>query len=64
MGIGAEAPLIGFGRGAAASLDEGSVLSVQSWVTAEGTGGFLRREMVRVGTDGPELLTRGEGSQP
>jgi len=64
MGIGAEAPLIGFGRGATASLEEGSVLSVQSWVTAEGTGGFLRRELVRVGTEGPELLTRGEGSQP
>jgi Xaa-Pro aminopeptidase len=64
MGIGAEAPLIGFGRGATASLDEDSVLSVQSWVTAEGTGGFLRRELVRVGSEGPELLTRGEGSQP
>jgi len=60
MGIGAEAPLIGFGRGAAASLDEGSVLSVQSWVTADGTGGYLQRELVRLGADGPEVLTRGE----
>ncbi|HEY2564172.1 MAG TPA: M24 family metallopeptidase [Acidimicrobiales bacterium] len=62
IGLGAEAPLIGFGRGVAASLDEGSVLSVQSWVTAEGTGGFLQRELVRVGADGPEVLTRGERS--
>jgi Xaa-Pro dipeptidase len=60
MGIGAEAPLIGFGRGAAATLDEGSVLSVQSWVTADGTGGYLQRELVRLGADGPEVLTRGE----
>jgi Xaa-Pro aminopeptidase len=64
MGIGVEAPLIGFGRGSAAPLEEGSVLSVQSWVTAEGTGGFFQRELVRVGAEGPEVLTRGERPQP
>ncbi len=63
MGLGAEAPVIGLGRGTSASLDEGAVLSVQSWVTAEGTGGFLHRELVRVGPDGPEVLTRGERPQ-
>lgn len=63
MGLGAEAPLIGFGRGQSASLEEGSVLSVQSWVAAEGTGGYLHREIVRVGADGPDVLTRGERTQ-
>jgi Xaa-Pro aminopeptidase len=64
MGIGAEAPLIGFGRGAGASLTEGVVLCVQSWVTAQGTGGFFERELVLVGPEGPEVLTRGERSEP
>ncbi len=63
MGLGAEAPLVGFGRGSAALLEEGAVFSVQSWVTAEGTGGFLHRELVRVGADGAEVLTRGERPQ-
>jgi len=62
IGIGAEEPLIGFGRGADAVLTEGSVLSVQSWVTAEGTGGYLRRDSVLIGTDGPEVFTKSERS--
>lgn len=64
VGIGAEPPVIGFGRGAAASLVEGQVLSVQAWVAAEGTGGFLERELVLVSAEGPEVLTRGERFQP
>jgi Xaa-Pro dipeptidase len=60
VGIGTEPPLIGFGRGAGTSLDLGAVLSVQAWVRSEGTGGFLERELVRVGEDGPEILTRSE----
>ncbi len=60
IGIGAEEPLIGFGRGADAAVGRGSVLNVQAWVSAEGTGGYLLRDLVLVGDDGPELLTRGE----
>ncbi len=60
IGIGPEGPLIGFGRGANAVVTQGSVLSVQSWVTAEGTGGYLRRDLVLVGADGPEVLTTSE----
>lgn len=58
LGLGAEPPVIGFGRGATASLEEGMVLSVQSWVSAEGTGGCLERATVRVGGASAELLTR------
>jgi Xaa-Pro aminopeptidase len=60
VGIGTEPPLIGFGRGAGTSLDEGAVLSVQAWVSEEGTGGFLERELLRIGEHGPEVLTRSE----
>jgi Xaa-Pro aminopeptidase len=60
MGVGAEAPLIGFSRGETAILQEGSVLSVQSWVSTEGIGGVLNRELVRIGSRGPEILTRSE----
>lgn len=58
VGLGAEPPVIGWGRGRDAVLEEGSVLSVQSWASAEGTGGYLERELVRIGAEGPELLTR------
>jgi Xaa-Pro dipeptidase len=60
VGIGAEAPMIGFGRGAGAALEEGAVLSVQAWVAEEGTGGVLERELVRVGPNGPDVLSRSE----
>ena len=63
VGLGTEPPLIGFGRGAGTKLDEGAVLSVQAWVSQEGTGGFLERELLRIGEDGPELLTRSERSE-
>jgi Xaa-Pro dipeptidase len=63
VGLGTEPPLIGFGRGAETRLDEGSVLSVQAWVSEEGTGGFFERELLRIGEDGPEVLTRSERSE-
>jgi Xaa-Pro dipeptidase len=60
MGLGTETPMIGFGRSAGVTLHEGAVLSVQAWVTEEGVGGFLERELLRVGENGPELLSRSE----
>ena len=58
LGLGAEPPLIGLGRGADATLDEGMVLSVQSWVTEEGVVGCLERGTVRIESAGPSTLTR------
>ena len=48
---------------ATAILEEGAVLSVQAWVSEEGTGGFLQRELVQIGEDGPKVLTRSERSE-
>ena len=45
------------------TCEEGAVLSVQAWVSEEGTGGFLQRELVRIGEDGPKVLTRSERSE-
>jgi len=58
LGLGAEPPLIGLGRGADATIDEGMVLSVQSWVTEEGVGGCLERGTVHIESAGPSTLTR------
>ena len=58
LGLGAEPPLIGLGRGSDATIDEGMVLSVQSWVTEEGVGGCLERGTVRIESSGPSALTR------
>jgi Xaa-Pro aminopeptidase len=58
LGLGAEPPLIGLGRGRDALLEEGMVLSVQSWVTEQGVGGVLERATVHVGSAGPTTLTR------
>jgi Xaa-Pro aminopeptidase len=58
LGLGAEPPLIGLGRGSDAIIDEGMVLSVQSWVTEEGVGGCLERGTVRIESGGPTVLTR------
>jgi Xaa-Pro aminopeptidase len=58
LGLGAEPPLIGLGRGRDASIDEGMVLSVQSWVAEEGIGGCLERATVRIESTGPSTLTR------
>jgi hypothetical protein len=64
LGLGAESPVIGLGQGMDAALVEDSVFSVQSWVTADGTGGCLERATVRIGADGPDVLTRSERFQP
>jgi Xaa-Pro aminopeptidase len=58
LGLGAEPPLIGLGRGRDAVIEAGMVLSVQSWVTDEGIGGCLERDTVLIGSGGPTLLTR------
>jgi Xaa-Pro dipeptidase len=58
LGLGAEPPVIGLGRGAEASLEEGMVLSVQSWVAEEGIGGCLERATVVVEGGGAAVLTR------
>ncbi|GAC1412358.1 MAG: M24 family metallopeptidase [Mycobacterium sp.] len=58
LGLGAEAPVVGLGRGSGATFDEGMVLSVQSWVTEEGVGGCLERAAIYVGGSGPSPLTR------
>lgn len=60
VGIGAEPPIIGLGRGARATLDEGMVVTVQSWVSAYDTGGCLERATVRIDGSGPVILTRYE----
>jgi Xaa-Pro aminopeptidase len=58
LGLGAEPPLIGLGRGRDAAIAEGMVLSVQSWVAEPGIGGCLQRDTVLVESGGPRLLTR------
>jgi Xaa-Pro dipeptidase len=58
LGLGAEPPVIGLGRGRDAAFEEGMVLSVQSWVTEEGIGGGLERATVCIGGSGPSVLTR------
>lgn len=58
VGLGAEPPLMGGGCGADAVLVAGSVVAVEAWVTAEGAGGFLEREIVAVTDTGPEVLSR------
>jgi Xaa-Pro dipeptidase len=58
LGLGAEPPLIGMGRGRDATLEEGMVLSVQSWIAEEGVGGCLERATVRIEGGAPSTLTR------
>lgn len=58
LGLGAEPPVIGLGRGRDAVLEEGMVLSVQSWVVEEGVGGCLERATVVIESGGPRVLTR------
>ena len=53
VGLGAEPPLIGLGRGHNAVIEEGMVFNVQSWVD-----GCLQRDTVLVESGGPTLLTR------
>jgi Xaa-Pro dipeptidase len=58
LGLGAEPPLIGLGRGRSAMLEEGMVLAVNAWVTRDGVGGCLERATVRIDSAHPTMLTR------
>ena len=58
LGLGAEPPLIGLGRGRDAALDDGMVLSVQSWMREEGVGGCLERATVELAGNAASTLTR------
>lgn len=58
VGLGAEPPLVGLGRGRGAKFEEGMVLSVQAWVTDDGVGGCLERATVRIDGGGPSAITR------
>lgn len=58
LGLGAEPPLIGLGRGSNATLEEGMVLSIQSWVAETGVGGCLERATIRIESDRASTLTR------
>jgi hypothetical protein len=58
LGLGAEPPVIGLGRGSEVSLGEGMVLSVQSWVAEEGVGGCLERATVVIEGGRASALTR------
>jgi Xaa-Pro aminopeptidase len=58
VGLGMEPPVIGAAIEDDTVLLAGSVLSVTSWVAAEGAGGYLERDIIVVGDGSPEVLTR------
>ncbi len=58
VGLGMEPPLIGTPADDDVMLAAGSVLSVTSWVVAEGAGGHLERDILVVGDGPPEVLSR------
>jgi Xaa-Pro dipeptidase len=58
LGMGAEPPLVGLGRGSGAILEEGMVMSIQSWVAEASVGGCLERATIRIDSAGPLTLTR------
>jgi Xaa-Pro dipeptidase len=58
LGLGAEPPVIGLGRGSDALLEDGMILSVQSWLAAQGVGGCLERATVAIESGGASALTR------
>ena len=60
VGLGMEPPLLGAGLGAGVQLPAGMTMAVQAWAAAPGSeaGGALEADVVLVGADGPELLTR------
>jgi Xaa-Pro dipeptidase len=58
LGLGAEPPLIGLGRGRDATLTDGMVLAIQSWIVEEGVGGCLERATVRIESERATTLTR------
>ena len=58
LGLGAEPPVIGLGRGGDATLEDGMVMSVQSWVAEEGVGGCLERATLLIEGGKCSTLTR------
>ncbi|MHB1445351.1 MAG: hypothetical protein ACYCZV_06815, partial [Acidimicrobiales bacterium] len=59
VGLGMEAPLLGAGLGAGVQLAAGMTMAVQAWAApGSEAGGALEADVVLVGADGPELLTR------
>jgi Xaa-Pro aminopeptidase len=58
LGLGAEPPLIGLGRGSEAILEEGMVLCIQSWVAEAGVGGCLERATIWIESARSSTLTR------
>jgi Xaa-Pro aminopeptidase len=57
VGLGLEPPVIG-ADGHDGVLDDGMTLAVGGYVSADGVGGMLVRETVRITTEGPDVLTR------
>ena len=58
VGIGVEPPVIGDGVGGDEVLAEGMVLALCSWVAEDGVGGWFERDLVLVGVDGPQPISR------
>ncbi|HUZ44090.1 MAG TPA: M24 family metallopeptidase [Acidimicrobiales bacterium] len=59
VGLGMEAPLLGAGLGTGTELSAGMTLVVQAWAAGlSGPGGALEADLVLVGPEGPESLTR------
>lgn len=58
IGLGTEAPLIGMGVGEGVPLRAGMVLALQGWLHEPGVGGWLERDVVSLGQDGPRSLSR------
>jgi Xaa-Pro aminopeptidase len=56
-GTGVEPPVVGPYDTEEFALEAGMVLSLQSWVSQEGVGGFLLRETIAVTDAAPEILT-------
>jgi Xaa-Pro aminopeptidase len=63
IGLGVEPPIVGPGVGAASVLAPGTVLAVTAWVTEDGVGGVLHRDLVLVTGGGPRVLTAGLGEE-
>ena len=58
LGLGVEPPVIAGAVGHDAELRAGDVLSVQAWVTEEGVGGFLERDVIVVADGEAGVLSR------
>jgi len=57
VGLGTEPPIVDSTLGHDAVLAARTVLAISSWVSKEGVGGVLLRDLVLVDDDGPHVLT-------